>query len=114
MSVSNVAEVFQREGNYVRVSGTLKTYGSKRYINTAHIRLLKDWPEHELFFHIAETMAVTLMFDRGPVSKCILVSELFVNVPLARTSHQGLVKPKMFPSDRDKLLPLRTPQRRTP
>ncbi|ETW85830.1 hypothetical protein HETIRDRAFT_471029 [Heterobasidion irregulare TC 32-1] len=69
-STSQEGDSFEgvKEGNYVRVSGTLKTYGSKRYINTAHIRLLKDWPEHELFFHIAETMAVTLMFDRGPPS----------------------------------------------
>ncbi|THH20680.1 hypothetical protein EW146_g718 [Bondarzewia mesenterica] len=62
------------EGSYVRVTGTLKTYGNKRYINTVHIRPIKDWHEHELWFHIAEIMAITLTFDRGPVRDIIYPS----------------------------------------
>ncbi|KAI0065399.1 replication protein A, subunit RPA32 [Artomyces pyxidatus] len=49
---------------WARVTGTLKTFGSKRYINAVHIRPVKD--HMEIFFHLAEVMAVQLIFDRGP------------------------------------------------
>jgi len=52
------------EKTYVRVTGGLKTFGSKRYINTTHIRPSKD--PHEVYFHILEAITVTLTLERGP------------------------------------------------
>ncbi|KAF8077881.1 replication protein A subunit RPA32 [Lyophyllum atratum] len=54
------------ETMFVRVTGTLKTFGSKRYINATHIRVATD--PHEVYFHILEAIAVTLMVDRGASS----------------------------------------------
>jgi len=54
-----------RERRYVRVTGGLKNFGKKRYINATHIRDVKD--PHETYFHILEAIAVTLMIDRGHV-----------------------------------------------
>ena len=55
------------ENAYVRVTGTLKTFGNRRYINTTQIRPSKD--PHELYFHILEAMTVNLIFERGMVSR---------------------------------------------
>jgi hypothetical protein len=49
----------------VRVTGSLKTFGQKRYLNATHIRASRD--PHEIYFHILESIAVTLMIDRGLV-----------------------------------------------
>ncbi|GLB34890.1 putative replication protein A, subunit RPA32 [Lyophyllum shimeji] len=54
------------ETKYVRVTGTLKTFGNKRYINATHIRGATD--PHELYFHILEAITITLMVDRGSSS----------------------------------------------
>ncbi|KAG2157200.1 replication protein A subunit RPA32 [Suillus clintonianus] len=51
------------EGSYVRVSGTLKMFGSKRYVNATHIRPVKS--PHELYFHLLEAMTVTLTWAKG-------------------------------------------------
>ncbi|KAG6810185.1 hypothetical protein H0H92_012949, partial [Tricholoma furcatifolium] len=53
----------ESERMYVRVTGTLKTFGSKRYINATHIRAVTN--PHELYFHLLEAMSITLMADRG-------------------------------------------------
>lgn len=50
---------------YVRITGALKTFGSKRYINVTHLRASID--PHELYFHMLESIAVTLMVERGQV-----------------------------------------------
>lgn len=47
---------------YVRVTGALKAFGNKRYINATHIRVASD--PHEVYFHVLEAIAVTLMNDR--------------------------------------------------
>jgi hypothetical protein len=60
------SNLIERERAYIRVTGTLKTFGSKRYINATHIRASKD--VHELYFHILEAVTVNLIFERGPVS----------------------------------------------
>ncbi|EFI28370.1 hypothetical protein CC1G_13904 [Coprinopsis cinerea okayama7 len=52
-----------KENIYVRVAGNLKAFNSRRYINTTHIRPITD--PHELYFHILESMTVTLSFERG-------------------------------------------------
>ncbi|KAI0054149.1 nucleic acid-binding protein [Auriscalpium vulgare] len=52
------------EDAWVRVTGMLKMFGSKRYINAVHIRPVKD--HQEIFFHLAEVMSTQLIFDRGP------------------------------------------------
>ena len=62
-------ESLHRERRYVRVTGGLKNFGKKRYINATHIRDVKD--PHETYFHILEAIAVTLMIDRGPVRCCL-------------------------------------------
>jgi replication factor A2 len=58
----------------VRVTGALKTFGNKRYINMTHLRVSND--PHELYFHILESIAVTLMAERGQVSPIYLLSAI--------------------------------------
>ncbi|KAI8998628.1 replication protein A subunit RPA32 [Trametes punicea] len=53
-----------KEGIYVRVLGSLKVFGNKRYITATHIKPCKG--ADELFFHILEAATVTLIFERGP------------------------------------------------
>ena len=55
-----------RELRYVKVNGTLKSFGKKRYINATQIRHITD--PHEIYFHILESIYVTLLVERGPVS----------------------------------------------
>ena len=62
----NYADRDPRELQYVRVSGGLKSFGKKRYVNINSIRRIKD--PHETYFHILETIAVSLIVERGPVS----------------------------------------------
>ena len=54
-----------RDHTYARVTGTLKQFGTKKYLNVAHIQPVTD--PHELFFHIFEAVYVTLAYSRGPV-----------------------------------------------
>ena len=51
---------------YARVTGTLKQFGSKRYLNVSHIQPATD--PHELLYHSFEAIYVTLAFSRGLVS----------------------------------------------
>ncbi|KIJ69303.1 hypothetical protein HYDPIDRAFT_79797 [Hydnomerulius pinastri MD-312] len=51
---------------YVRVSGSLKMFGSKKYINTNHIRPIRS--PAEVYFHLLEAMTVTMIWERGPVN----------------------------------------------
>ncbi|KIK96326.1 hypothetical protein PAXRUDRAFT_32464 [Paxillus rubicundulus Ve08.2h10] len=53
------------EGAYVRVLGSLKTFGSKKYINTNLMRPVSS--PAEIYFHLLEAMTVTLIWERGPV-----------------------------------------------
>ncbi|KAL5489743.1 SSB2 [Sanghuangporus weigelae] len=52
-----------RHNTYVRVTGVLKHFGNKRYINATNVRPIKD--AHELYFHLMETMFVALAHQRG-------------------------------------------------
>ncbi|KAM6500462.1 replication protein A subunit RPA32, partial [Amanita muscaria] len=52
------------ENIYVRVTGGLKTFGNKRYINALHMRPIKD--PHEIYSHILETIHTSLILERGP------------------------------------------------
>ena len=56
---------------FARVTGNIKTFGSKKYINASQIRPVGD--AHEPFFHLLDVIAVQLSFDRGSV-KIFLVS----------------------------------------
>lgn len=58
-----------REGKYARVTGGLKSFAKKRYINVSHIRNIKD--PHEIYFHTLEAIAVNLIIERGPVGLCL-------------------------------------------
>ncbi|KAI9509645.1 replication protein A subunit RPA32 [Russula earlei] len=49
---------------FARVTGTVKMFGRKKYINATQIRSVRD--AHEPFFHLLEAMTVQLIFDRGP------------------------------------------------
>ncbi|KAH7922100.1 replication protein A subunit RPA32, partial [Leucogyrophana mollusca] len=53
-----------REGTYVRVSGSLKMFGNKKYINATHLRPVKS--VDEIYFHLLEAMTVTLIWTKGP------------------------------------------------
>jgi len=54
------------EHMYARVTGTLKQFGAKRYLNVSHIQPVTD--PHELIYHSFEAIYVTLAFARGAVS----------------------------------------------
>ncbi|TDL21528.1 replication protein A, subunit RPA32 [Rickenella mellea] len=55
------------ENKYIRVTGTLKNFGNKRYITATHIKPLKE--PYEIFFHLFDAMTVTLALQRGPPPK---------------------------------------------
>ncbi|CCM04607.1 uncharacterized protein FIBRA_06789 [Fibroporia radiculosa] len=55
------------EGKYVRVMGSVKTFGNKRYINAQHLRAASD--PHELYFHLLEAMTVTTVMIKGPIPR---------------------------------------------
>lgn len=57
---------YDSENTYVRVTGNLKMFGSKRYINAQHIRPSTD--PHEFYFHLGEALTTDLMITRGMVS----------------------------------------------
>jgi len=61
-----------RPNSFARVTGTIKTFGTKKYINATHIRPVQD--PHEPFYHALEAMTVQLIFDRGPVRMLALIS----------------------------------------
>jgi len=54
------------ELRYVKVNGTLKSFGKKRYINATQIRHITD--PHEIYFHILESIYATLLVERGSPS----------------------------------------------
>lgn len=56
----------RRENAHVRVTGVLKNFSSKRYINANNIRRVTDF--HEIPFHMNEVMYVMAVHQRGPVS----------------------------------------------
>jgi len=45
---------------YARVTGTLKQFGTKKYLNVAHIQPVTD--PHEIIFHFFEAVYVTIVF----------------------------------------------------
>ena len=49
---------------YVRVFGTIKSFGHKRYIGAHSVRPIKD--KNEVNCHLVEAAAVHLFFTRGP------------------------------------------------
>ncbi|EMD37987.1 hypothetical protein CERSUDRAFT_48111, partial [Gelatoporia subvermispora B] len=55
------------EGTYVRVMGTPKIFGQKKYINATALRPVTD--PNEIQFHLLETMMVWKILERGPVSE---------------------------------------------
>lgn len=50
---------------YAKVTGTLKQFGSKKYLNVAHIQPVTN--PYELIFHFFEAIHVTLVYSRGLV-----------------------------------------------
>jgi replication factor A2 len=56
-----------RENTYVRATGPLKSFGTKKYINGLHICPISD--PHEVYYHIAEVIWVSLLLERGMVSQ---------------------------------------------
>ncbi|KAI0748134.1 replication protein A subunit RPA32 [Daedaleopsis nitida] len=55
------------ENIYVRVLGSLKTFGNKTYITATHIRpIAPETAADEIFYHISETAMTLLIFERGP------------------------------------------------
>ncbi|OCH92239.1 replication protein A subunit RPA32 [Obba rivulosa] len=51
------------EGIYIRVTGTLKIFGQKRYINATTLRPVTD--PNEIEFHFLEAMMVTKILEKG-------------------------------------------------
>lgn len=52
------------EGAYVRVLGSLKMFGNKRYVNATQIRPVQS--PAEIYYHVLDAMTVTLIWERGP------------------------------------------------
>ncbi|KII88398.1 hypothetical protein PLICRDRAFT_161449 [Plicaturopsis crispa FD-325 SS-3] len=52
------------EGVFVRVTGALKTFGQKRYVNATQVRLSPN--PSELYFHFLDAMTVTRIREKGP------------------------------------------------
>ncbi|PSR77351.1 hypothetical protein PHLCEN_2v7952 [Hermanssonia centrifuga] len=61
---AGVLEVHREENTYIRVMGSLKSFGNKRYINATHLRPVKD--RYEIFFHELDRVTATLTLERGP------------------------------------------------
>ena len=59
------AAYLRRPKTFARVTGNIKTFGSKKYINASQIRPVGD--SHEPFFHLLDVISVQLSFDRGSV-----------------------------------------------
>jgi len=51
---------------YAKVTGTLKQFGSKKYLNVAHIQPVTD--PHEIVCHLLHAVYVTMEYSRGPIS----------------------------------------------
>ncbi len=62
---NDILILFQREGIYVRLSGFMKSFGNKKYINASHMRPVTD--PNEIYFHMLECITVALTLERGPV-----------------------------------------------
>lgn len=52
------------ENTYIRIMGTLKSFGNRRYINATHVRPVVD--PHEYYFHATEAAYVQQVYQRGP------------------------------------------------
>lgn len=83
-----VSRATYSEQKYVRVTGIVKAFGNKKYINANAIRPITDM--HELYFHLMEAMFVTLAHQRGPVSA--FLTYLCLPSFLTPTSLQNPVK----------------------
>lgn len=61
---------------FVRVTGQLKTFGTKRYVNTnlAIRPAINKNNCHEIDFHFLECIAVTLQTEHGSVCSLVDVS----------------------------------------
>ncbi|KAN0077094.1 hypothetical protein V8E55_010949 [Tylopilus felleus] len=55
------------EGAHVRVLGSLKMFGNKRYINANLIRPIAS--PSEIYFHLLEAMTVSMIWERGPLPR---------------------------------------------
>ena len=75
-----------RPKTFARVTGNIKTFGSKKYINASQIRPVGD--THEPFFHLLDVIAVQLSFDRGSVR--IFLASVYTWFTDSPTS-QGLI-----------------------
>jgi replication factor A2 len=66
--------------SYVRVLGTLKTFGGKRHVSTQRLRPVSD--PHEVYFHLLEALDVHLQATSGIVSlkdiSTVVLSELLI------------------------------------
>lgn len=51
----------------MRLTGFLKSFGGKKYINATYMRPVTDFSEID--FHFLECITVTLTLERGPVSR---------------------------------------------
>ncbi|KAF5373877.1 hypothetical protein D9758_000632 [Tetrapyrgos nigripes] len=52
------------ENTYARVTGNLKAFNARRYLNATNISPIED--PHELYYHLLETVYVTMMLKHGP------------------------------------------------
>ncbi len=57
--------VICRQGNYVRVIGTLREYEGKKHIFVFKIAAIQDW--NEVTHHFLEVIAVHLRHTKGPI-----------------------------------------------
>ena len=60
-----MTDALSRENTYVRVIGNFQQFGTKRYINTLHVRPIGD--PHEVYYHIVHVISTSVALERGAV-----------------------------------------------
>lgn len=97
-----------RENAYVRVTGVIKNFGNKRYINATHVRPIKS--ANELYFHFLEAMTVRTFHERGNVRIPFLVlcTVLTRNFAISRPSLVKRIRSKTMLASTEDLPRLHT------
>lgn len=67
-----------RLNKYARVIGVLKTFRNRKYINTSRMKTIQD--PNEIFFHLAEALAVQLALDQKRVMTFCIRSLSLTNI----------------------------------
>ena len=85
-------------------------FGSKRYVNANHIRVVKS--PHEIYFHLLEAMTVTLIWEKGPVRIQVdvhMTDLIFLYSPFVLDKIHRQLLHRVLPQGVQPIQPSRTP-----